>query len=64
MGVALGDAVASALVLSWRSCGPRVGESKRVVGGSRRLYTRMLSLPPTKERELVDEGDHIAWGPS
>ena len=24
----------------------------------------MLSLLPTKERELVDEGDHIAWGPS
>ena len=21
-----------------------------------------VSLPPTKERELVDEGDHIAWG--
>jgi hypothetical protein len=35
-------------------------KQKRVVEDSRQL---MLFTPPTKERELVDEGDHIAWGP-
>jgi len=64
MRVALGDAVTGALVLF---CDVVVQEPEgprglyEVVEG---LYLLRNDVVPTRTCGLVDEGDHIAWGPT